>query len=144
MKLHRFMSEREFDSYMNGETLRNDTCHRWYGAHTNSVGFCFFPEEPEDAIRWLSGIVDYEVCVTFEVPESLVRKSTASYCDNDASDNSEEALFEDLISAMLGCGMPNAVTMEKEEYCCTEYNNKTFLMLDYKYNEKLKPNTQRK
>lgn len=52
------MSEREFERYQNGEVLENNIDHRKSGEHTNSVGFCFFPEEPDDAIRWLSGIAN--------------------------------------------------------------------------------------
>ncbi len=137
MILHRFMSEREFDRFKNGEVLGNNTDHHKSGKHTDSVGFCFFPEEPDDAIRWLSGIVTDDVCATFDVPEHLVRKSRGTYCDDDASDNSLGAVLEDLFSAMMGGEMENTVLMEKVEYCCTEYSNETFRLLSYKYSEKI-------
>lgn len=131
------MSEREFERYQNGEVLENNTDHRESGEHTDSVGFCFFPEEPDDAIRWLSDIVTDDVCATFDVPDHLVRKSRGTYCDPDASDNSLGAILEDLFSAMMGDEMENAVRMEKVEYCCTEYSNETFRLLGYKYSEEI-------
>lgn len=137
MILHRFMSEREFERYQNGEVLENNTDHRKNGEHTDSVGFCFFPEEPDDAIRWLSGIVTDDVCATFDVPGHLVRESCGTYCDPDASDNSLGAMLEDLFSAIMGDEMGNTVRMEKVEHCCTEYSNETFRLLGYKYSEEI-------
>ena len=137
MILHRFMSEREFDDYQNGETLRNTTDHRKNGEHTQSVGFCFFTENPDDAIHWLSGIVTDDVCVTFDVPDDKVIKSSGIYCDHEKSDNSWGALFEDMLAAMFGDEMPNVVKIERTEYCCTEYSDKDFRLLDYKYSERL-------
>lgn len=137
MILHRFMSEREFNDYQDGETLRNTTDHRKNGAHTTSVGFCFFTEEPDEAIHWLSGIVTDDVCVTFDVPDDKVVKSSGIYCDHEKSDNSWGALFEDVFAAIRGEEMPNAVMIERAEYCCTEYSDKDFRLVEYKYSEKL-------
>lgn len=137
MILHRFMSEREFNDYQNGETMRNTTDHRKNGEHTKSVGFCFFTEDPNDAIHWLSGIVTDDVCVTFDVPDDKVTKSSGIYRDHEKSDDSWGALFEDMLAAMSGEEMPNVVKIERTEYCCTEYSDKDFLLLDYKYSERL-------
>ena len=63
MELFRFMSNEEFKKLKNGEILYNDTIHI---GRTNSVGFCFLnlnEYKPEDAIHFLSGIVNAEVCV---------------------------------------------------------------------------------
>ena len=95
MILHRYMSEREFEAYTKGKTMRNDTKHG-ESAKTTSVGFCFFPEEPEEAHRWLRGIVCDDVCVTFDVPENMVKKSVGTYNDPDKSDNSIGAVLMDI------------------------------------------------
>jgi hypothetical protein len=137
------MSEREFDRYQRGELLKNDTDHRKNGKHTDSVGFCFFPEEPDDAIRWLSGIVTDDVCATFDVPDHLVTKSRGTYCDPDNSDNSLGASLADIFSAMMGEEKENTVTMEKVEYCCTEYDRETFRLVSYKYSERLQTERDR-
>lgn len=74
MILHRFCSQREFDAYMRGETLRNDKDHgavRGYDAST-AVGFCFFTDDPKDAVHRLSGIVDLDQCITVEAPHTAV------------------------------------------------------------------------
>lgn len=137
MILHRFMSEREFNAYQNGETLRNETDWRKNGKHTASVGFCFFTDDPDDAIHWLRGIVTDDVCVTFDVPNDKVVKSSGIYCDNEKSDNSLGALFEDMLAAFAGEEMPNVVKMERTEYCCTEYSNRDFRLVGYKYSSRL-------
>ena len=135
MILHRYMSEQEFDAYQAGKVLKNETNHRKNGEHSDSVGFCFFPEQPDEAIHWLRGIVCTDVCVTFDVPDDKVVKSRGTYCDNDASDNSWGAIFEDIIAAMQGEEMKNAVKMEKTEYCCTRYDKKTFKLIDFRYSK---------
>lgn len=88
MILHRYMSGEEFEKYQRGEVLKNKTDHRKNGEHTDSVGFCFFPEDPKDAHHWLSGIVTDEVCATFEVPDDMVQVSRGTYCDDTKSDSS--------------------------------------------------------
>lgn len=138
MILHRFMSEHEFDQFRQGELLENDTDHRKDGADTDSVGFCFFPEEPDDAIRWLSGIVTDDVCATFDVPDHLVTKSRGTYCDPDKSDNSFGAMLADIYSAMMGWGMEGTVMMEKTEYCCTAYSARDFKLLRFEYSKRVK------
>ena len=138
MILHRFMSEHEFDQFRQGELLENDTDHRKNGEFTDSVGFCFFPEEPADAIRWLSGIVTDDVCATFDVPDHLVTKSRGTYCDPDKSDNSFGAVLTDIYSAMMGWGMEGTVTMDKTEYCCTAYSARGFKLLRFEYSKRVK------
>ena len=131
------MSECEFNAYQKGEALRNTTDHRQNGEHTTSVGFCFFTENPDDAIHWLRGIVNDDVCCTFECPDNKVRKSSGIYCDHEKSDDSWGALFEDMLAAMAGEEMPNVVKIERTEYCCTRYSNKDFRLVDYKYSKSL-------
>lgn len=74
MILHRFCSQAEYDKYMASETLFNEKDHgaeRGFGA-TTAVGFCFFVEDPEERKHQLSGIVDFDVCLTLEVDPSKV------------------------------------------------------------------------
>ena len=135
MILHRYMSEREFEAYTKGKTMRNDTKHG-ESAKTTSVGFCFFPEEPEEAHRWLRGIVCDDVCVTFDVPEDKVKKSVGTYNDPDKSDNSIGAVLMDIFDHFMGNEMKNIVYMEKVEYCCKRYSRKDFKLVKFTYSEK--------
>lgn len=108
MILHRFCSMKEFEAYQRGDMLINNTDHRVKrGNATSSVGFCFFVEDPEEAKHWLSGIVDFDYCITVEVDESDVRKSWGRYADSK------------LEKAMI-----------KEEYCSKSYDNYRFRLLD--------------
>ena len=108
MILHRFCSKKEFEAYQRGDMLINNTDHRLKrGNVTSSVGFCFFVEDPEDAKHWLSGIVDFDYCITVEVDELDVRKSWGRYADSK------------LEKAMI-----------KEEYCSKSYDNYRFRLLD--------------
>lgn len=108
MILHRFCSMKEFEAYQRGDMLINNTDHRVKrGNATSSVGFCFFVENPEEAKHWLSGIVDFDYCITVEVDESDVRKSWGRYADSK------------LDKAMI-----------KEEYCSKSYDNYRFRLLD--------------
>lgn len=131
------MSEREFEAYTKGKTIRNDTKHG-ESAKTSSVGFCFFPEEPEEAHRWLRGIVCDDVCVTFDVPENMVKKSVGTYTDPDKSDNSIGAVLMDIFDHIMGNEMENVVYMEKVEYCCKKYSRKDFKLVKFTYSEKCK------
>lgn len=82
MILHRFMSDHEYNKLVLGERLINRHDHaRERGQLTTSVGFCFFPEEPADAIHWLSGCVNCDVCVTLDIPDHLLTKSVGTYRD---------------------------------------------------------------
>ena len=82
MIVHRFMSDREYQSLMAGKTLANTTVHAANGHKSTSVGFCFFTESPEEAVHWLSftvGSLDW--CVTLDIPDQLLHKSKAHYRD---------------------------------------------------------------
>ena len=109
------MSQQEFDKLINGEMLRNDTDHKAEGKHTDSIGFCFFVEEPDDAIHWLRGIVSTEQCVTFDIPGQMITASRGEYRDPDRDPYTPDMGF---IAAMtLPCPM-----MTKQEYCLREYS----------------------
>lgn len=81
MIVHRFMSDKEYQALVAGETLTNTTVHADNGQKSRSVGFCFFTEPPEDAIHWLSFIVTTDWCVTLDIPDQLLRESKARYRD---------------------------------------------------------------
>lgn len=108
MILHRFCSKEEFEAYQRGDTLVNETNHSLTrGSATSSIGFCFFCEEPEEAIHILSGIVDLDYCITVEVDKSYVKKTRGRYAN--------QAL--------------NRVEFRKE-YCATTYDNKRFRLVE--------------
>lgn len=109
MILHRFMSEAEYECLIGGARLMNATDHSKSGQRTDSVGFCFFAEDPDEAIHWLSGCTYPDCCVTMEVPDSLVRESYGIYRDPERNDLSQP--------------IPSSIpTMRKREYCTTSYS----------------------
>lgn len=75
------MSDIEYRLLMRGDTLTNTTNHAAKGQRSTSIGFCFFTEEPDKAIHWLSTIVSTDWCVTFDIPVQLLTKSRARYRD---------------------------------------------------------------
>ena len=82
MRVFRFMSMDEFKKYQIGDTLSNDKKHPDYGQKTESVGFCFMVYDdyyPEYAYEFLSGIVSDDVCVVFEVDDTLIVISSTLY-----------------------------------------------------------------
>ena len=94
------MSRAEWDKLKAGQTITNNRKHK---AKTTSIGFCFTEDEPQVAWKYLSGIVDADVCVTFEFPDGFLTEATAKYADL-----REGAEFGDL--------------MDKREWCCVEYS----------------------
>lgn len=107
MILHRFMSNDEYRRLVAGEVLENTTQHHAdYGKLTTSVGFCFFPEDPEKAIHWLCGNVFPEQCVTLDIPDDMLTESKATYRD---------AAHDNLFSL-------RHKTIERKEYCLTRYS----------------------
>lgn len=109
MILHRFMSEREYEALMAGEVLTNTTDHGARGQKTDSVGFCFFAEQPDEAIHWLSGCTYPDRCVTMEISDGLLTESYGTYRDPKR---------DDLFATPIGAPRP---TMRKREYCLQRY-----------------------
>lgn len=112
MILHRFCSQAEYDKYMAGETLVNDKDHgavRGYDA-TTAVGFCFFMGAPGKRKHQLSGIVDFDVCLTVEVDPSKVQFCHGRYplWQNGQRIGTEKVL----------------------EFCTTTYNNQDFKLVN--------------
>lgn len=98
---------------MAGEKLVNNKNHgkeRGFDAST-AIGFCFFREDPEKAKHWLSGIVDFDYCLTFLVPDEMVTCCLGRYAN------------------WIKPGIRDG-SIHLKEYCCTEYDNKTFKLLN--------------
>lgn len=105
------MSEAEYECLIAGGRLMNATDHhRERGQKTDSVGFCFFPEDPDEAIHWLSGCTYPDCCVTLDIPDDLLRESYGTYRDPSR---------DDLMQPAPSGGRP---TMRKREYCLTSYS----------------------
>lgn len=109
MILTRFCSRQEFDKFLAGETLINNTDH-YRGGKGGSVskGFCFSPDEPKTAWRYLKGIVSYDACIIVDIPDDtpMLRKSCGKYMDYSNS-------------------RPFPHVCVKPEYCITEYDRNT-------------------
>lgn len=113
MKLTRFCSLAEFGKYMAGETLTNTTDH-YQGGKGGSVstGFCFSPDEPKTAWRYLKGIVNPEACMLLEISEELLTPSFGKYADYSKGHSGE-------------------ISCIKTEYCLTEYSQKTARLIKF-------------
>ena len=123
MILHRFMSEAEYEVLIAGGKLMNATDHhKEHGRKTTSVGFCFFPEDPDKAIHWLSGVVNTEMCVTLDIDDSLLTESTGIYRDDEKDVIEGMSLFELMFTP--------APQIERKEYCLTEYSLNVAKVLD--------------
>ena len=111
MEIFRFMSKKEFNKYLKGEELINETEHM---GNTNSKGFCFMyceDYEPEYAYQFLSGIVSTGVCAVFETKKELMG-TYGVYATPYGS------FFDSFTS---------------DEYCTKEYNKKDFKLIKYCY-----------
>ena len=123
MILHRFMSEAEYEVLIAGGKLMNATDHhKEHGRKTTSVGFCFFPEDLDKAIHWLSGVVNTEMCVTLDIDDSLLTESTGIYRDDEKDDIEGMSLLELMFTP--------APQIERKEYCLTEYSLNVAKVLD--------------
>lgn len=116
MIVHRFMSNAEYARLLEGKELYNNTGHKKNGKRTSSVGFCFFTEDPEDAVHWLSGIVNLEQCVTMEIPDGFLIPSFGMYLDEDGTDLSRPMNYQELMSI--------AKFKKRTEYCRCRYSLK--------------------
>lgn len=110
MIVTRFMSLREWEAFERGETLINNTDHFDGGkGGSQSVGFCFTVDAPEVAWRYLKGIVDADVWVTFEFPDGHLSPSMGKYPD----------YSDDTFKPCL-----------RREWCCTSYDNNIAKVVD--------------
>ena len=113
MKVNRFMSAKEYEALMAGQPLHNETNHGAKGVKSTSIGFCFFTENPDKAIHWLSGLVTTDWLVEMEIPDEMLNESKGRYCDVDRD---------------TGFGMPPM--MWRKEYCLTDYQLSQVKILD--------------
>ena len=112
MIVHRFMSEAEYQSLVKGKMLYNNTNHcKSKGQRSSSVGFCFFIENPDEAVHRLSGIVDLDWCVTMEVDEGFLIQSYGWYVDEGKWDKSRVLRLGDSVPAI-----------RRREYCRCRYS----------------------
>lgn len=117
MILYRFMSREELRRLKAGQTLINESKHK--GFRTESRGFCFTPDEPAQAIHWLSGNIDTDVCVKMEVQDGAFRKTRAWYRDPE----------KDLPDG-LPTNADDVAGMWRTEYCTTRYSLRQVDILD--------------
>lgn len=115
MRVHRFMSDAEYEVLMAGGRLMNGTVHSDKGNKSTSVGFCFFTEDPDEAIHWLSGCCYPDWCVTLEFPAGYLNETTATYRDPK----------KDNLYSPAG----KHKRIERKEYCTTQYDNRTAQVL---------------
>lgn len=106
------MSDVEYEVLMAGGKLMNGTVHSDKNKST-SVGFCFFTEDPDEAILWLAGCTYPDWCVTMEFPDGYLNESVATYRDSEK---------DDLYSS-------KHKRIERKEYCTTQYDNRTAKVL---------------
>lgn len=126
MIVFRFMSKEEFKKFNAGEDLINKTIHK---GKTNSIGFCFLNIKdftPEKALHFLSGIVNFDICVVFETSKKL-RETYGIYAKPIKVTGNT---LEDLMNIFNGYNEKFTAT----EYCTTQYNNKNFKMIKYSEN----------
>ena len=112
MKVTRFCSLSEFESFQAGKTLINTTDHYCGGkGGSTSHGFCFSPDEPATAWRYLKGIVTPGICMVLEIPDSILTPSFGKYVDY----SNEKEDF---------------TTCLKKEYCLQMYSKKEAKLIE--------------
>jgi hypothetical protein len=120
------MSADEFEKYKNGNKLIN---YKFHNGKTNSVGFCFVSCEdfsPEEAMHFLSGVVNFDICAIFEVDKKLLHKTYGIYAEP-LKKFEENFSIEELINTLQG----NGKTIKIDEYCTTFYNKSAFKLIKY-------------
>ena len=106
------MSRAEWDAFQDGRILYNDTDHFNGGrGGSKSKGFCFTEDTPDEAWKYLKGIVDADVWATFEFPDGYLGESRGIYADH-----SEGADFFDKVI--------------KTEWCCVKYHRSIAKVVD--------------
>lgn len=112
MIVTRYMSLAEWEAFERGETLINNTDHFDGGkGGSQSVGFCFTVDAPEVAWRYLKGIVDADVWVTFDFPDGYLSPSMGKYIDYSNDDGTAKPCL-------------------RREWCCTSYDNTIAKVVD--------------
>lgn len=112
------MNKNEFEKFKNGETLYNNTVHN---AKTTSKGFCFFDlndYRPHNAIHFLSGIVNFDICAVFETDKRNLKERYGKYYRQSTT------LFPCIFLSVFYA----------TEYCTTKYSNSNFRLIKYTEN----------
>lgn len=114
IRLTRFCSYKEYEALVSGQVLRNNTDH-YHGGKGGSLssGFCFTPDPPKVAWRYLKGIVDYQICMVLEIDRACLTKSSGKYVDYSASSSAST--------------IPTCI---KTEYCTTEYSDRVAKLVE--------------
>ena len=124
MKLIRFMGSEELRKYLNGETLTNTTEWRAAGQASDSRGFCFFDdsEPPEERLPYVSGVVDTDLVVMFEMvlfAKVDLHEGFGRYRDTEK----DMPTLEELLT------FTNLKFKKVREYSLTEYNTQILRLL---------------
>lgn len=110
MRLFRFCSPKEIEALLRGATLKNIKDHYKNGRGGSlSTGFCFTPDPPKTAFKYLRGIVCPLCCVEYEVPDDVLTPSMGVYARH------------------LDDG--TSTTTLKTEYCFTELSLSSFRLI---------------
>lgn len=97
----------EYRKFRQGELLVNNTTHAVAtNSRSSAKGFCFSEDIPEVAFRYLSGVVDLDICMVLDIPKEYLNPAHGVYKDPDCECNGE------------------ITTMIKSEWCCETYDNK--------------------
>ena len=108
MRVTRFCSKKEYDAFIAGERLVNNTDHYRGGKGGSlSQGFCFSPDKPKVAFEYLKGTIDTEVCMVLDFPDDYLIESRGKYRNPGVPEDS-----------------PMVKVMLKKEFCCGVYDNK--------------------
>ncbi|MDY5579981.1 hypothetical protein [Porcincola intestinalis] len=116
--LIRFMSTRELNKFLKGETISNKTdWNKDLGMATESKGVCFFPADPkpESRLHYLSGVVTFDKVVEFSPCGNLpgIRMTKGRYRDPD----------RDNITSLLDFRKP-IPRISVDEICMPQYNSR--------------------
>lgn len=130
MKVFRFMSNDEFQKFKSGKVMKSRKDHsKSHNGKTNSKGFCFLNLEeyaPEEAMHFMSGIVSFDICAVFETDEKLNR-TYGIYAKPIKSDGDILNLYEKLFIGW-------EESFQANEYCTTQYDRRTFILVKYTKN----------
>lgn len=130
MRLFRFMSIDEFNKYVNGKKLINNTNHhKENNQKTNSIGFCFLnldEYKPEEALHFLTGIVNFSICAVFETNNENVRRTKGRYniLAKASRPTNVYANYFELLNSEYNGFIAN-------EYCTTKYSKDNFKLIKY-------------
>ena len=105
IRLTRFCSRAEYEAFLRGNILHNNTDHYLGGkGGSTSRGFCFTIDKPSKAWRYLKGLVSMDICMVLDIDRNILTKSIGKYVDYD---NSTDTVIKSCL---------------KPEYCTCSYS----------------------